>query len=681
MTYSLLLVLMALLTRGADGNLYTGDATSLQAQNRKFWAQLTDYDGSKWYAWTEVQPTYGGTFVELPGGRSGKITPTVVYPAFCAEQTVQVTIFTSVIGATNGTYVEMQRAYFDAGSTTLQWVWVFWWPGEGNGGGGSGSGSCREYRYRCLSGNVVQEQSDDCGASWSNATYVAGPFETSTCFAGKWMVVRSSDCGVTYDEIVEDSNMSCGPTVPCRTIFPPERIAEIAGCINGLVYQYVRTVQDFYDAMGCLHRFRGPQVLTPTNICCTVCHDSGSGTFPSGSGLGCGGVQCSLCSTSTPCEFAFNLTCPDFSGGSGSGGGPCLSCNPTTPTVWTFVGSGFTGDFAAFNVTIVIPWGGVGELPTCYWYVLGDVSGVSAQVSVFSSGGDTQVDLQLLAPDGVTHIRYVLTLAETDIDCCVARTLDVDPGDVGGTGTYPATVVVTPTCGDSPVCTPNPSGPWTLVQLASQPCTWYQAKAGGVEAALYLLYDSVEHSFQLQLIITSATYTFVFTYTTLPFSQTSFDCAVSRDLLLVHSDGCVCSSDPLSLTVTPVMEAAACCDDQGSGSGGGTVSCAGCPTRGLPATLYARFSGSMAAYGCLTISYNLTNWSSTVPMVCGVGGMWTFTCLPDGTFVIGGGATNGKTGLIPTSCNPFSLTAFDVAAPGTSCPGDPYQVTISETPC
>jgi hypothetical protein len=123
---------LVLLMRSVDGNLYTGDATSLQAQNRKFWAQLTSYDGAKWYAWTEVQPTYGGTFVKLDGARFGTITPTLVYPAYCADQNLAVPISTSVIGSVNGSYVEMERAYFDAGSTTLQWVWVFNWAPSGN---------------------------------------------------------------------------------------------------------------------------------------------------------------------------------------------------------------------------------------------------------------------------------------------------------------------------------------------------------------------------------------------------------------------------------------------------------------------------------------------------------------------------------------------------------------------
>jgi hypothetical protein len=120
---------VAKLYREVSGNLYTGDATSLQAQNRPFWVQLTGYDGSKWYSWVEVQPTYGGTFVELVGGRYGFLEAEgadTVYPAYNAANVV-VPISTSTVGDPNGSYVLLQRAYFDAGDTTLQWVWVFWW--------------------------------------------------------------------------------------------------------------------------------------------------------------------------------------------------------------------------------------------------------------------------------------------------------------------------------------------------------------------------------------------------------------------------------------------------------------------------------------------------------------------------------------------------------------------------
>lgn len=122
---------MAYLFKEVSGNLYTGDSTSLQAQNREFWAQLLDYDGEKWYSWIEVQPTYGGTFVQLTGPRFGNLVPTLVYPAFNAQQDVVVPILTSTIGDPDGTYVKMRRAYFDPitseSPSTLQWVWVFDW--------------------------------------------------------------------------------------------------------------------------------------------------------------------------------------------------------------------------------------------------------------------------------------------------------------------------------------------------------------------------------------------------------------------------------------------------------------------------------------------------------------------------------------------------------------------------
>jgi hypothetical protein len=116
---------VARLFKEVSGNLYTGDATSLQAQNRKFWVQLTAYDGAKYFAWTEMQPTYGGVFIKLDGGRFGTFT---TYPAFCAEQQAVVPITTAVLGSASGTYVQLERAYFDASTPTFQWVWVFEWP-------------------------------------------------------------------------------------------------------------------------------------------------------------------------------------------------------------------------------------------------------------------------------------------------------------------------------------------------------------------------------------------------------------------------------------------------------------------------------------------------------------------------------------------------------------------------
>ena len=113
-----------------NANLSFGDESATQDINVPFWAQLTAYDGVQWYAWMEMQPLYGGRFQALDGARYGSITPTLVYPAYCAMQGTAVPITTSALGDPNGSYVKMERAYFDNGvNSTLQWVWVFWWPG------------------------------------------------------------------------------------------------------------------------------------------------------------------------------------------------------------------------------------------------------------------------------------------------------------------------------------------------------------------------------------------------------------------------------------------------------------------------------------------------------------------------------------------------------------------------
>ncbi len=107
-----------------SGNLFTGDDAMVGVRNPKRWIQLLDYDGSKWYSWVEVQPNYGGKFVQIDGGGHGEITPDVVYPAYNSVD-VAVPITTTTIGDDAGTYVEANLAYFDEGQTTLQWVWVF----------------------------------------------------------------------------------------------------------------------------------------------------------------------------------------------------------------------------------------------------------------------------------------------------------------------------------------------------------------------------------------------------------------------------------------------------------------------------------------------------------------------------------------------------------------------------
>lgn len=93
------------------------------AQYDPFWAQLTAYDGTRYFAWHEVMPVSTTTFVTLDGGRSGTVT---VDPAWLPNGG----------GTTLPTYVKLQLGHFD---TSLQtWTYVV--------SGGSGGGAALEIR-------------------------------------------------------------------------------------------------------------------------------------------------------------------------------------------------------------------------------------------------------------------------------------------------------------------------------------------------------------------------------------------------------------------------------------------------------------------------------------------------------------------------------------------------------
>jgi hypothetical protein len=101
-----------------QGNLYTGDSVSLSAFNKPFWAQITSYDGSQYYAWTEVEPLPGGTFQNRDGGRTGTLTSNPAFEPNAGTVTLN-------------SYVQLIRAYFD---TARDWVYVIRMNGTGVAG-------------------------------------------------------------------------------------------------------------------------------------------------------------------------------------------------------------------------------------------------------------------------------------------------------------------------------------------------------------------------------------------------------------------------------------------------------------------------------------------------------------------------------------------------------------------
>ncbi|MDE2103619.1 MAG: hypothetical protein KGL39_40650 [Patescibacteria group bacterium] len=92
------------------GGLYTGAGTTIPGLNIEFWAQITSYDGSKWYGWQEVIP-WNGSFVVKDGGRKGTTT---VNPAYEANQN-EIPL---------NSYVKIKRAYFDGSGAGMDWVYV-----------------------------------------------------------------------------------------------------------------------------------------------------------------------------------------------------------------------------------------------------------------------------------------------------------------------------------------------------------------------------------------------------------------------------------------------------------------------------------------------------------------------------------------------------------------------------
>lgn len=90
------------------GNFWVGDSLHFGALNKPFWARLTAYDGSTFYAWEEWVAKDSATFQVLNGGRTGTVT---INPAFVPNGTV--IALTSI--------VQLQRAYFHP---TNQWVYA-----------------------------------------------------------------------------------------------------------------------------------------------------------------------------------------------------------------------------------------------------------------------------------------------------------------------------------------------------------------------------------------------------------------------------------------------------------------------------------------------------------------------------------------------------------------------------
>lgn len=504
--------------------------------------------------------------------------------------------------------------------------------------------------------------------------------DQTTCIAGREVRRLSYDCGQNW-EIVEDLGV-CSPLLPCRTFFEPEIRYSPGPCISGLDYVYAQTVQDFYDELGCLHRTYGPKILTATGKCCSVCGGSGTSGITGGTGGTCAGLPCPYCVSTTPCQWTGTITCPDF--GSGAGGtNNCTACSPKTAITWSFTGSGFTGNFTPFNVTISLSWASQGG-DTCYWYYFTGIGDIAAQVFVDSNGASTVVNLQLLAPDGVTWVEYELTISTANINCCIDRTLDiVSASELSG---YPATAVVSPVCGDIVACTPDPSGTWTFTQLQAQTCAWSQYKSG-VTGVVNLLYDPIGQQFELLLVLTSSDYVMVFVYLS-PLGQTTFDCTRTYHLHLISSPQCVCSDTPVEVVLTPVAQAAACCTGLtgtgttgtgSTGTGGGAV----CGTLG--AHLCAVVAGSSSLDG----RYNFT-WNAGIQEWIGVIGGCTFhiSCpvnpadvtqylLSNDTF---GGSDSPQAGSTLSPVN-IIYTRFGILGPCGDVPPSSPTITFSQGFC
>lgn len=70
-----------------NGGLFTGDAQSTANLNKPFWAQITDYDGVKFYAWTQVTP-FSSTAMPTAGSWSGGTATITANNEFVAGQIV-----------------------------------------------------------------------------------------------------------------------------------------------------------------------------------------------------------------------------------------------------------------------------------------------------------------------------------------------------------------------------------------------------------------------------------------------------------------------------------------------------------------------------------------------------------------------------------------------------------------
>ena len=94
---------------GADthGGMFVGVDQSVPGMNLPFWAKITQFDGTKYYAWTEQYAT-GGTLNDLTGGRFGTTTKD---PAINTNSTT--------MGV--GTFVLLQQGYLDP---ILGWIFL-----------------------------------------------------------------------------------------------------------------------------------------------------------------------------------------------------------------------------------------------------------------------------------------------------------------------------------------------------------------------------------------------------------------------------------------------------------------------------------------------------------------------------------------------------------------------------
>ena len=92
-----------------QGNIYTGDTTSLASLNKTFWAKLSAFDGVKYYTWTQQTFNTSGSFVDMPGGRFGSPTNA---PAIEANGAVISPL---------PFFVKLERAYYDK---TVGWVYI-----------------------------------------------------------------------------------------------------------------------------------------------------------------------------------------------------------------------------------------------------------------------------------------------------------------------------------------------------------------------------------------------------------------------------------------------------------------------------------------------------------------------------------------------------------------------------